>query len=169
MEWRGRVDDMGDAIRRAQTLGAIFHSTYAFEDRVYFLPNETSLEKGYIRLRSPNMMSEPQEPFVITKKMRHHGEMVEWYRSRFSSLERGKEALKGLWLACIIARRGKAFSIPEGKLFMEEIEEFGNSIEVDTASSSIGKEWLEKLGATRISAQSMPLQFMLHQNGKKEE
>ncbi len=168
MEWRGRVDSIEDAVKRAQTLGAIFHDTYAFEDRVYFLPQETSVEKGYIRLRTPNLFREAAGPFVITKKMIYKEEMVEWYRARFSSLERAKESLKGLWVACIIMRRGRSFSIPEGKLFIEEIEEFGNSVEADVNSSSKGKEWMEKLGAKEISTQSMPLQFLIWKNATKK-
>ncbi|QQR92327.1 MAG: hypothetical protein IPJ89_04190 [Candidatus Iainarchaeum archaeon] len=168
MEVRGRIQDIAETHRLIAELGGIKLNTYAFEDRIYFLPGTTSLEKGYVRIRSPPGYDNSQR-FQITKKITQDGQRLEVYRSFASDLERAKAKIAGHWIACIIARKGTQYRLGNGLMYVEEIEEFGNSIEALYSSEVEGREWLHQLNATEISMHSMPLQFMIHKNMPKHE
>ena len=167
MEFRGRIADSAAAKVILEQNGAKKTSDYQFEDRIYFLPGKTSLEEGFVRIRSPSPEMNDKR-FRVVKKVMHAGELMEMYRSFFPDLTAAKQALQGHWLACILARKGSAYQIGNGKIFLEEIEEFGPAVEAEFQSEKDGREWLEKIHATEISPNPLPLRFMLHQNGKKK-
>lgn len=168
MEVRGRIQDIAEAHRLVAELGGIRLNTYAFEDRIYFLQGETSLEKGYVRIRSPPGYDNSQR-FQITKKITQDGQRLEVYRSFASDLERAKAKIAGHWVACIIARKGDTYQLGNGKIHVEDIEEYGGSVEAEYTSEVEGREWLHQLNATEISMHSMPLLFMIHKNKPKAD
>lgn len=168
MELRARIGSIQETHRLLEELGGKKLNEYAFEDRVYFLQGETSLEKGYVRIRSPPGYDNSQR-FQITKKITHQGQRLETYRSFSSTLELAKAKIQGHWNACIIARKGTQYQLGNGLLYVEEIEEYGNSIEAIYPSEMEAREWLHQLNATEISMLSMPLLFMIHKNKPKEQ
>lgn len=167
MELRGRIQSILETQQMLQELGAKKLNDYAFEDRIYFLQGETSLEKGYVRIRSPS----PEEvvaKYKIVKKVHYRGESLIAYKSYATDLERAKAKIQGHWIACLIARKGTTYQMGNGLIHLEEIEEFGPSIEAEYASEMEAREWLHQLNAAEISMHSMPLLFMIHKNKPKD-
>lgn len=168
MEMRGRVSSLELTASLLESLGAKKVESYTFEDRIYFLTGKTSLEEGYTRIRTPHG-SNNDSRYRITQKIKYKGENVEAFKSYSPDLATAKNSLHGSWLACIITRKGVEYQIENGKIFIENIEEFGFSVETEFPSRKECKEWLEKLSAKDINEYSLPLQFMMHKNKAKEE
>ena len=163
MELRARIASIEDTHRLLEELGGKKLTEYAFEDRVYFLPGETSLEKGFLRIRSPSS-EEKDQRYKTVKKMIQEGRPIELFRSFSSTLELAKAKVQGHWIACILARKGSQWQLGNGHMFIEEIEEFGNSVEAEYASEMEAREWLHQLNASEITTHSLPLQFMIRKN-----
>lgn len=165
MELRARIASIEETHRLLEELGGKKLATYGFEDRVYFLPGETSLEKGYIRIRSPSP-EEKDQRYKTVKKIIQEGKPIELFRSFSSSLELAKAKVQGHWIACILVRKGSKWQLGNGFLFVEEIEEYGNSVEAEYASEMEAREWLHQLNANEITTYSLPLQFMIRKNSQ---
>ncbi len=166
MELRARIGSIEETRRLLEELGGKKLNEYAFEDRIYFLQGETSLEKGYVRIRSPSP-EEAVQRYKIVKKVVYDGKQLETYRSFSSTLELAKAKIQGHWNACIIARKGTQYQLGNGCMYVEEIEEYGNSIEAEYASEMEAREWLHQLNVNEISMHSLPLLFMIHKNKPK--
>jgi len=169
IEARGIIPNIEQCIMRVESLGGIFKNRYAFTD-IIFMPTDRviDLNSEFIRLRIYKENGWPTKNIILTHKM------SSWtgsskidtllVKEEFDTIHEAAEFIKKNYDNKIgegfkYARKGWMYTVGKIKVYIEQIERFPPSIEVQADTESDIADFFKLVGVTQRVSESAP-EFM---------
>ncbi len=158
LEARGVIKDIANTVEAIEEIGAAPKGTYAFRD-VIFVPREghRNLNDSFVRVRVYSESNWETKHVVVVWKKTDFNNFTktdhillrrefddEWKAIGFIEKEMGEEFEKGFEYS----RTGQEFGYKSSKIFVEDIEGFGPTIEIEAKSQEELDTLFRTLGIT---------------------
>lgn len=141
---------------------------YAFTDEIYSKKGEKpDFNREYLRLRCISINNRDTKSLLIVHKKtiwtKSSKKSVTLFKKGFDSKKEALKFLKHKYpnykKILEIKRTGEEFKLPKLRIFIEDIDNYGLSIEIEAKDEKTMKETLKELGIKETISDSVPEMF----------
>ncbi len=161
-EARGPISDIKSTKKELEKLGSIFKGNYEFTDHIYKLKHsdKIDLNKEFVRIREYDKSEWKHKKFVLVHKVTSWGEGEKKSRKKlreeFDNLNDAKKRLNDYDLYFKFHRTGSQYEFKDSKIFVENLEYLGPSIEIISNNKKTLDNLFNKLQITERFSDCVP-------------
>ncbi|HTX86800.1 MAG TPA: hypothetical protein VMC41_01890 [Candidatus Nanoarchaeia archaeon] len=155
---RAIIPNIKEARKKIEQLGAIFKGEYIYKD-IIFIPdkNNFNLSDDYLKLRVYTENNWPTKNFRLVRKIRGKSVLKQEFDSEKASLkfindEFSAEFKRGFEFS----RTGWQYDLKNNHIFVEDVENFKPTIEIESESEPELKSLFDQIGIVEKLTESMP-------------
>lgn len=158
IEGRGVISDIKETGKKIEELGGVYKSDYAFKDIIFFSEN------GTLKVRVMTKKNWPTKDVIVIRKQSEFKEVGKIDSSLLrKEFDTEKEAvdfvereLPEFKPELEYSRHGWQYELDGSRIFVEDIEFLGPSVEIEADSEEVLKALFKKMGIDEVLGESIP-------------
>jgi len=165
IESRGLIESVEKAKDAVEKIGGTFKSNYRFKD-VIFVPqrNNCNLNDDVVRVRVYVKSDWPTKKVVVVRKQatftgmlkKDHVVIKEAFDSEKEAVNFVKKHISEFQYGFEYVREGWEYSLGDCRIFIEDIEGYQPSMEVEANDEKIIRDLFRKIGVNTMMKESVP-------------
>ena len=164
IEARGIIENIGEARKKIESLGGKFLTNYKFKDIIFSEKKDFNLSKDFLRLRVCSKNNWPTKDFVLVRKKTEFKESGKISKNVFkkefddekNSIDYVKKNFPKYKKIIAYSREGWQYQLDKNRIFVEQIEGYKPSMEIESEDESELKRVLDEVNILEILKEPVP-------------